>query len=327
MKRLTVTICSLSLLAFGCAPTESGGTGGSEPPEAARAAPDRRAAPGRRGMRGPPDQAARPAATRARPGPAARPAATRAPPVRAARPAATRAPQVRAARPAAARAPAVRRARRARPDGAVPPAARRDWRRGRHGGTTGTAGTTGAAGRGGTTGTAGTTGRRQRHRRERVVDVQDADVADGLGVRDHLGHDERHDLRRWHEHRPGEPGRLLSERPEQHQRDLRGRRRRLGEERDLRDQIGDGIHCLGSCTIENVWFPYICDDAITMLGGSGKTATIKNSGFKGARDKMIQHNGDGSTVTIDTSTSRPPASCTGRAARARAAGRRRRSAQ
>ena len=64
-------------------------------------------------------------------------------------------------------------------------------------------------------------------------------------------------------------------------------------------KVGDGIHCLGSCTIENVWFPYICDDAITMLGGSGKTATIKNSGFKGARDKAIQHNGDGSTVTID----------------------------
>ena len=65
-------------------------------------------------------------------------------------------------------------------------------------------------------------------------------------------------------------------------------------------KIGDGIHCLGTCTIENVWFPYICDDAITMLGGSGKTATIRNSGFKGARDKVIQHNGDGSTVTMDT---------------------------
>jgi hypothetical protein len=64
-------------------------------------------------------------------------------------------------------------------------------------------------------------------------------------------------------------------------------------------RIGDGIHCKGSCTIENVWFQYICDDAITMLGGSGKTMTIRNSGFKGARDKVIQHNGIGSTVTID----------------------------
>jgi pectate lyase len=64
-------------------------------------------------------------------------------------------------------------------------------------------------------------------------------------------------------------------------------------------QAGDGIHCLGSCTIDNVWFPYICDDAITMLGGSGKTATITNSGFKNARDKTIQHNGDGSTVVLN----------------------------
>ena len=36
-----------------------------------------------------------------------------------------------------------------------------------------------------------------------------------------------------------------------------------------------------------------------MLGGSGKTATIQNSGFKGARDKTIQHNGDGSTVILN----------------------------
>ena len=63
--------------------------------------------------------------------------------------------------------------------------------------------------------------------------------------------------------------------------------------------IGDGIHCLGTCTIENVWFPYICDDAITMLGGSGKTMTVRNAGFKGARDKVVQHNGNGSTVILD----------------------------
>jgi hypothetical protein len=63
-------------------------------------------------------------------------------------------------------------------------------------------------------------------------------------------------------------------------------------------RVGDGIHCLGTCTIENVWFANICDDAITMLGGSGKTMTIRNSGFKNARDKAIQHNGNGSTVTM-----------------------------
>jgi pectate lyase len=60
--------------------------------------------------------------------------------------------------------------------------------------------------------------------------------------------------------------------------------------------VGDGIHCLGSCTIDNVWFPYVCDDAITALGSG--TVTIRNSGFKNARDKTIQHNGSG-TVVID----------------------------
>jgi hypothetical protein len=61
-------------------------------------------------------------------------------------------------------------------------------------------------------------------------------------------------------------------------------------------RVGDGIHCQGSCTIENVWFPQICDDAITILGSG--TVTIRNSGFKNARDKTIQHNGT-ATVTID----------------------------
>ncbi len=60
--------------------------------------------------------------------------------------------------------------------------------------------------------------------------------------------------------------------------------------------VGDGIHCLGSCTIENVWFPNVCDDAISALGGG--TVTIRDSGFKNARDKTIQHNGSG-TVNID----------------------------
>jgi hypothetical protein len=62
------------------------------------------------------------------------------------------------------------------------------------------------------------------------------------------------------------------------------------------ERVGDGIHCLGSCTIENVWFPYVCDDAISVMGGG--TVTIRNSGFKNARDKTIQHNGT-ATVNID----------------------------
>ena len=116
---------------------------------------------------------------------------------------------------------------------------------------------------------------RRGRRRERVADVQDADVADGLGVRDHLGHDERHELRRRDEDRAGDPGRLLGGRS--------GSTNAIFEVADggsvknviFGTKVGDGIHCLGSCTIDNVWFPYVCDDAITMLGGSGKTATIE----------------------------------------------------
>ncbi len=65
-------------------------------------------------------------------------------------------------------------------------------------------------------------------------------------------------------------------------------------------KVGDGIHCLGSCTIDNVWFQYICDDAITINkdGTASAASTISNSGFKGARDKTIQHNGGDSTLNI-----------------------------
>ena len=64
------------------------------------------------------------------------------------------------------------------------------------------------------------------------------------------------------------------------------------------NKVGDGIHCKGSCTIGNVWFPYICDDAISALGDNA-TVTISNSGFKNARDKTLQHNGNNTTVVID----------------------------
>ncbi|SJL05107.1 related to Probable pectate lyase D [Armillaria ostoyae] len=60
----------------------------------------------------------------------------------------------------------------------------------------------------------------------------------------------------------------------------------------------EGIHCLGSCTLTNVWFEDVCEDAITIKQESG-TSTIKGGGAKGADDKVIQHNGGG-TVAIDS---------------------------
>ncbi|KAB5592858.1 Pectate lyase [Ceratobasidium theobromae] len=54
----------------------------------------------------------------------------------------------------------------------------------------------------------------------------------------------------------------------------------------------EGIHCLGPCTIRNVWFEKVCEDAITLLQGSGISAII-GGGARSAVDKVIQHNGGG----------------------------------
>ncbi|QRV81229.1 pectate lyase [Ceratobasidium sp. AG-Ba] len=60
----------------------------------------------------------------------------------------------------------------------------------------------------------------------------------------------------------------------------------------------EGVHCLGPCTLKNVWFEDVCEDAITIKQTSG-TSTISGGGAKGASDKVVQHNGGG-TVVIDS---------------------------
>ncbi|CAE6431469.1 unnamed protein product [Rhizoctonia solani] len=60
----------------------------------------------------------------------------------------------------------------------------------------------------------------------------------------------------------------------------------------------EGIHCKGSCNVYNVWFEAVCEDAITLKQKSG-TSNIVGGGAKGAKDKVIQHNGGGS-VKIDS---------------------------
>lgn len=57
----------------------------------------------------------------------------------------------------------------------------------------------------------------------------------------------------------------------------------------------EGVHCLGSCTVTNVWFRDVCEDAVSVLGTGD--ATIIGGGAQEAKDKVIQHNGVG-TVTI-----------------------------
>ncbi|KAI1701583.1 pectate lyase domain-containing protein [Ditylenchus destructor] len=60
----------------------------------------------------------------------------------------------------------------------------------------------------------------------------------------------------------------------------------------------DGIHCLGSCTIENCWWEDVGDDAATFLGKAGDTYKVIGGGAKNAPNKIFQHNGGG-TASIE----------------------------
>lgn len=57
----------------------------------------------------------------------------------------------------------------------------------------------------------------------------------------------------------------------------------------------EGVHCKGSCTVRNVWFRDVCEDAVSVLGTGN--ALIQGGGATNAKDKVIQHNGRG-TVTV-----------------------------
>ncbi|KAJ2914499.1 hypothetical protein MD484_g5900, partial [Candolleomyces efflorescens] len=57
----------------------------------------------------------------------------------------------------------------------------------------------------------------------------------------------------------------------------------------------EGVHCLGQCTINYVYFEDVCEDAITIKQSSG-TSRINYGGAKGASDKIVQHNGGGKVI-------------------------------
>ncbi|GMF65323.1 unnamed protein product [Phytophthora lilii] len=65
------------------------------------------------------------------------------------------------------------------------------------------------------------------------------------------------------------------------------------------DQM-EGVHCDDhDCTIENVWWDDVCEDALSIKGGSASSvSTVTGGGARNADDKVIQHNGYG-TVKID----------------------------
>jgi hypothetical protein len=51
----------------------------------------------------------------------------------------------------------------------------------------------------------------------------------------------------------------------------------------------DGVHCKGSCTLQNVWWPDVGEDAATFKGKSSSAVyTVYGGGAKNADDKVLQ---------------------------------------
>jgi hypothetical protein len=55
----------------------------------------------------------------------------------------------------------------------------------------------------------------------------------------------------------------------------------------------DGIHCLGNCTLTNVWWEDIGEDAATALGPAGTVMSIHCGAAYNGSDKTFQFNGRG----------------------------------
>lgn len=52
----------------------------------------------------------------------------------------------------------------------------------------------------------------------------------------------------------------------------------------------EGIHCQGRCTLTNVWWSAVCEDAFTVKNqAAGDTTTISGGGAYGAADKVNFH--------------------------------------
>ncbi|TDV57825.1 pectate lyase [Actinophytocola oryzae] len=60
---------------------------------------------------------------------------------------------------------------------------------------------------------------------------------------------------------------------------------------------GDGVHCSGPCTLRNVWWEDVGEDAATFRGSGDPQFLVDGGGARSASDKVFQHNGPG-TVTI-----------------------------
>lgn len=60
---------------------------------------------------------------------------------------------------------------------------------------------------------------------------------------------------------------------------------------------GNGVVCKGNCTLENVYWEDVCEDAATN-SKDGSTVTINRAIAKNASDKVFQHNSKGGSRTI-----------------------------
>lgn len=49
----------------------------------------------------------------------------------------------------------------------------------------------------------------------------------------------------------------------------------------------EGIHCRGACTLENVWWEDVCEDAATFKQPAGKTSYVIGGGAKGDNPTSI----------------------------------------
>ena len=57
------------------------------------------------------------------------------------------------------------------------------------------------------------------------------------------------------------------------------------------------MHCTGTCTLENVWWEDVGEDAATLKGtSSSQVMTVNGGGARSASDKVFQHNGPGKFV-------------------------------
>lgn len=65
----------------------------------------------------------------------------------------------------------------------------------------------------------------------------------------------------------------------------------------LGSPAADGVHCLGTCTLENVWWEDVGEDAATLKGDSpAQVMRVIGGGALHAADKVFQHNGPGSFI-------------------------------